>query len=293
MNKFNYYFADVFTDTPFGGNQLAVFPNASDIPERYFQKIAREINYSETTFVLPPDSEKADFKLRIFTPYTELPMAGHPTIGTAFILKNIGSITKNHIIIQEGVGNIPVEYKDDLIWMEQLSPEFKNQFYDFDFLSRLLSISSEDIFQETIPQEVSCGLSVFLVRLKTIDSIRKAKLDLNLYERFLNMTKASNIMIFSTETVQVDSVAHSRFFAPNLGIMEDPATGGATGPLASYLVENNLAQPDVELKFEQGFEMGRPSILWGKIQRKENSILTVKIGGKSILTAEGHFYIYN
>ena len=292
MKKHRFYITDVFTNQAFGGNQLAVFPEASTIEEVNFQKIAREINFSETTFVLPPTHSEADFKLRIFTPFTELPMAGHPTIGTSFVLKKNGLIQKNNIIIEEGVGNIPVVYEGDRIWMNQLVPQFKSTFDDLRLLSKLLSLDESDISSIVTPQVVSCGVNVFIIMLNSLKAVEKTKLNLDLYENILKTINTNNIMVFTTESEYSDSSAHSRFFAPALGINEDPATGGAAGPLACLIVQHNLAQSNKLLKLEQGFKMGRPSILYAYIEKTEGTIKAVRVGGESVLIAEGNFYLY-
>jgi trans-2,3-dihydro-3-hydroxyanthranilate isomerase len=293
MKKHTYYIADVFTNKPFGGNQLAVFPDGKDIDEKYYQKIARELNFSETTFVLPAENNKNDFKLRIFTPYAELPMAGHPTIGTSFVMKETGRINKSQIVIEEGVGDIPVSFQKDVIWMNQPSPIFKNTFKDVNQLAGLLSISADDIGTKVIPQVVSTGVDVLLIGINSIHAIQRIKLNLNFYEKLLNVDKISNIMVYSLETILPDSSVHSRFFSPALGINEDPATGGAAGPLASYLIQYNLKKSGELLQIEQGYEMGRPSQILAIAEKKENSIFSVKVGGESVLVAEGKYYIYS
>jgi trans-2,3-dihydro-3-hydroxyanthranilate isomerase len=300
MKKLHYYLVDVFTDTVFGGNQLAVFPEGQQVPEHLMQKIAKELNLSETTFVLPPVNPANDIKLRIFTPATELPMAGHPTVGTAFVLlqKEYLKPQSNRLIFEEGVGDVAVEFENTnqspgLITMTQPLPQFEATFTQTQVLADLLSLEPEDISTDSPAQTVSCGVPFFYVPLKNIAAVKRAKLRVEVLENKLSHLGTASVFLFSTETENMAHTVHGRMFAPALGIPEDPATGSACGPLGCYLVHYDLVptQPQAAIICEQGYEMGRPSLLHITIGQENGEITLVKVGGRSILVGEGYLYL--
>ncbi len=302
MKKLRYFLVDVFTETVFGGNQLAVFPAGQEVPEHLMPRIAKELNLSETTYVLPPVNPQNDIKLRIFTPGKELPMAGHPTVGTAYVLLQQGILAaagRSQLIFEEGVGDIIVDFEHDgnnpgLITMTQPLPEFGVTFTDTQILADLLSVAPEDIATSSPAQVVSCGVPYFYVPLKSLAAVSKAKLRLDVLENQLAHIGTDSIFLFSTETETPAATVHGRMFAPAFGIPEDPATGSAAGPLGCYLVNYGLVPRDateIKIVAEQGFEMGRPSILYVTISQEENKITTVKVGGKSVAVGEGYIYL--
>jgi trans-2,3-dihydro-3-hydroxyanthranilate isomerase len=296
MKKLNYYLIDVFTNEQFGGNQLAVFPDGESVPEELMQKIARELNFSETTFVFPPKKSENDFKLRIFTPYKEIPLAGHPTIGSAFALLHNKSISKekNGIVFEEGVGDIPVSFsksdKNLIITMKQPLPTW-GATIEKDKIAKILSLSTDDILDNTPIQVVSTGIPFLYIPVKDLKSIKNIKLRLDLYEEHLKNFETNNIFVFTTETERPTSFIHSRMFAPGIGISEDPATGSAQGPLGAYLVKYKIAKAGQTIISEQGFEMGRPSIIYIDIESNNDVISSVKVGGQSVLVGEGSIFI--
>ncbi|GEO05574.1 phenazine biosynthesis protein PhzF [Adhaeribacter aerolatus] len=301
MKKLHYYLADVFTEEVFGGNQLAVFPEGQDVPEHLMQKIAKELNLSETTFVLPPTNPANDIKLRIFTPGKELPMAGHPTIGTAFVLLQQGYLkpTGNQLIFEEGVGDITVNFekkadKLGLITMAQPLPQFGATFTNTQILADLLSLNPSDIDTDYPAQVVSCGVPFFYIPLKTLTAVKRAKLRQDVLENQLSHLGAESVFLFSTETENPAHAVHGRMFAPAFGIPEDPATGSACGPLGCYLVHYGVvpSESPSHLICEQGYEMGRPSLLYITIGQENKKITSVQVGGKSALVGEGYFYLY-
>jgi trans-2,3-dihydro-3-hydroxyanthranilate isomerase len=304
MKKLRYFLVDVFTEEVFGGNQLAVFPEGQEVPEHLMQRIAKELNLSETTFVLPPANPQNDIKLRIFTPGKELPMAGHPTIGTAYVLLQQGilsTVGRKQLIFEEGVGDIPVNFAPDgaatgLITMAQPLPEFGLTVTEVQVLADLLSVAPEDIATEYPAQVVSCGVPFFYVPLKSLAAVKKAKLRTDVLENQLAHIGTDSIFLFSTETETPAATVHGRMFAPAFGIPEDPATGSAAGPLGCYLVNYGLVPfetdtTQVEIVEEQGFEMGRPSILYITIGYQNDEISSVEVGGKSVAVGEGYIYL--
>lgn len=301
MKKLHYYLVDVFTENVFGGNQLAVFPDGQEVPEHLMQKIAKELNLSETTFVLPPLNPGNDIKLRIFTPGRELPMAGHPTIGTAFLLLQQGYLkpTGNRLIFEEGVGDIPIDFRKNedklgLITMAQPLPQFGVTITDAQLLANLLSVNTADINTDYPAQVVSCGVSFFYIPLKSLNAVKRAKLRQDVLENQLSHSDFESIFLFSTETENPAHTVHARMFAPAFGIPEDPATGSACGPLGCYLVKYGLvpAQPESAIICEQGYEMGRPSLLQITIGQQNKEITKVQVGGKSVLVGEGYIYAW-
>jgi trans-2,3-dihydro-3-hydroxyanthranilate isomerase len=300
MKKLHYYLADVFTDEVFGGNQLAVFPEGHLVPPHLMQQIAKELNLSETTFVLPPAKAGNDIKLRIFTPGRELPMAGHPTLGTAHVLLLQGYLQpqSRQLVFEEGVGDIRVDYEGNagqpgLITMGQPLPVFGPTVTDVQVLADLLTLDAEDVDTRAPAQVVSCGVPYLLVPLKSLDAVRRAKLRTDVLEEKLNHPQMESVFLFSAETETAAGTVHGRMFAPAFGIPEDPATGSACGPLGCYLVKYGLvpAGPESRIVCEQGFEMGRPSILFITIGQAEGQISSVKVGGHSVLVGEGYIYV--
>jgi trans-2,3-dihydro-3-hydroxyanthranilate isomerase len=294
-----YLLFDVFTEEVFGGNPLAVFPDATGIPPELMQKIAFEFNLSETTFVLPPENPENNFRVRIFTPKQELPMAGHPTIGTAFALLKEGRIRtdKDEVSVrfEEGVGTIPIEItqarsKFPQITMTQPRPTFGPQVSDRDRVAAMLSIDPGELHYSLPIEVVSTGVPCLFVPVLKLETMKKFKLRVDMLEDFPSKV----IFAFTEDTERKGSTVHARMFAPSLGITEDPATGGAAGPLGCYLLQHNLVNEDEakQIIIEQGFEMGRPSILHVSITRTNGVIDQVKVGGTCVATGEGKLHLY-
>jgi len=248
-------FLDVFTDVPYTGNQLAVFPDPDNLTSYQMQQLANEINYSETTFILKSNDINADFDIRIFTPKQELPFAGHPLIGTAFAICNIlnlWTIDKQVLRLKTKAGIIPLEFRSDVIWMKQNKPDFQKIYSDKKGIAELVGLTPDDI-SDTLPiQEVSTGNKVLIVPLVSLDSIQKANGNATLLDEFYKQTGCLAPYLFTTETVDTKSNIHSRLFAPHCGIPEDPATGSAAGPLTGYLLQHTVFGVDFELINEQG-----------------------------------------
>lgn len=286
MAKLHYHLVDVFTDRQFGGNQLAVFTDGQSVDPRWMQAIARELNLSETTFVLPPDDPQAQFRVRIFTPGAELPMAGHPTVGTGFVLRHLGMITGNSVIFEEGVGLIPVDLSDDgRVTMTQPTPKFGAVFDNREVTAAMLSIEVNQLAEGLPIQVVSSGVPFVYVPVRDLAAIRQVKLRQDLWEKHFT----SDVFVFTMETELPGSTVHSRMFAPGLGISEDPATGGASGPLGAYLVQYGLVKAvdgRYAITSEQGIEMGRPSKIYIDVDGD-----TFKVGGYTQLMGGGYLEI--
>jgi trans-2,3-dihydro-3-hydroxyanthranilate isomerase len=301
MRKLHYHLVDVFTNRAFGGNQLAVFTDAGELPVELMQAIARELNLSETTFVSKAQSPQNDFRVRIFTPMAELPMAGHPTVGTAYVLAREGiiarSATATKVNFEEGVGTIPVtiNFKDgvpDWIEMQQPLPVFGPRVDDIETIAEMLSLAPEAIAATGLPVEVvSCGVPFLFVPLKNLEAIRRVHFRLDVWERALREVVPPEVFVFTEEVENSGSRVHSRMFAPAFGINEDPATGGASGPLGCYLVRNGVvsAEPSIELISEQGIEMNRPSFIKIGIEQHDGEITRVKVSGQCVAMGGGYF----
>jgi trans-2,3-dihydro-3-hydroxyanthranilate isomerase len=313
LKSYRYLHLDVFTDRLFGGNQLAVFPDGRGLSDRTMQAIAREMNFSETTFVLPPERSDTDVRMRIFTPSAELPMAGHPTIGSTFALARTGLIRPGceRFVFGLGVGPIPVSLtwgrpsaeriaaeRDDLTfaWMTQLNPTFSEPIDNAAGAAALLGLPASAVSTTGLPvQVVSCGLPCLLVPLATRRDVDEARLDSAAWGRFWGSSAMPTdcVFLFSSEPGADRATVYSRMFAPDFGIGEDPATGGASGPLGAYLVKHGVVTPGTakEMLSLQGVKMGRPSYIHISIGVDRDEITSVRVGGESVLVGEGIFYV--
>ena len=289
-----FYIVDVFAEEKYAGNQLAVFRGGENLSTEQMQRIAREINYSETTFIGSEIVENGGYSVRIFTPQQELPFAGHPTLGTAFILQQevirqpIETVTLNL-----KVGQIPVtlSYQDqqiDLLWMRQNSPIFGQQF-DRETIALILNLKVDELDDRYPTQEVSTGLPFIIVPLKKQRSLQQSKINREKLFELIATTEAQAILVFCPETYHAENQLCVRVCIDGLGIPEDPATGSANGCLAGYLAEYHyFGDSPVDVRVEQGYEMGRPSLLLLKAQRTDAEI-EVSVGGHVVMVAKGEF----
>jgi trans-2,3-dihydro-3-hydroxyanthranilate isomerase len=298
-----YLHLDVFTDAPLSGNQLAVFPDAGNLTTELMQRIALEMAFSETTFVFPPEQPGTDFHVRIFTPRSELPMAGHPTIGTTFALTHLKRIPSATASIMLGLGigptSVELDWKPEglrFAWMTQGLPKFGSIFPDYSGVAAALNVSKADIGDTGLPvQIVSCGVPFLLVPLRSREAVNKAVLDRTTLQRFCRDAgiEEHSAFLFSIEPGGDDATAFSRMFAPLMGVAEDPASGAATGPLGSYLVHHGAVTPEKAAKMIslQGVQMGRASRLHISISVSRGEIHRVRIGGQAVLVGEGNLQL--
>lgn len=286
-----YHHVDVFTNEKFGGNQLAVFPDARGLNPEQMQAIAREMAFSESSFIFPPQDPSNDYRIRIFTPSKELPMAGHPTIGTAFVLHYTRTFTGDSLRFEEGVGLVPVSIKGDKnnprITMQQPLPSFGPRFDDRAAIAAMLGLAEGDLPQSYPVQVVTCGVPVLIVPVQDIDTLRRIKAPSGLIRATLGSSWPEEVYVFAPRALHPGHTARARMFAPDLGILEDPATGAAAGPLGAYLVEYAIAAPNTPLVIEQGYEMGRPSQLHVQIVADNTGIQAVAVGGHAVYMGAG------
>ncbi len=290
MTKLNFHIVDVFAETKYAGNQLAVFRGAGELSGVEMQRIAREINFSETTFIISDEPNKGGFEVRIFTPREEVPFAGHPTLGTAYIINQaILQGKANEVVLNLKVGQIPVRFSPDgYCWMKQIQPVF-GPTHEAGILADVLGLNVHDLDERFPVEEVSTGLPFFIVPLKTIAALRQAKVDQGKYFELIKNTLAKGILIFCPETHEADNDLSVRVFVDYYGVPEDPATGSGNGCLAGYLVKQRyFGQERINIRSEQGYEIGRPSLLLLKAEGSGGKI-DVAVGGKCVVVAKGEF----
>ncbi|MEK9139957.1 MAG: PhzF family phenazine biosynthesis protein [Nitrospirota bacterium] len=299
QRSLKFYQADVFTSQPFGGNPVAVFPDADGLADNELQQIAREMNLSETVFVFPPTDPAAVARLRIFTPTQEIPFAGHPVLGTFYVLAQLGRIATQeqvtHVTQECNIGLFSVELHVEQsrvarVVMSQPKPEFLDPIDDVYLVGGALGLPKHVIADRKWPlQVVSTGLPVLIVPVRTLTAVRSISPDasaiINVCERF----GANGIMVFTTVTVESFASVHARMFAPKIGILEDPATGSAGGALGAYLVQNGVVEvgPRTDILIEQGYEIDRPSRILVQVESDDDVIQGVKVGGHCVMVVEG------
>ncbi len=302
MTTYDFHTLDVFTDTIFGGNPLAVLTDARGLDTAQMQRITREFNLSETVFVLPPEDPSHARRVRIFTPGRELPFAGHPTVGTAFLLASLGMIPltegETKIVLGEGVGpvRVTIRVENGVPVSAELTaaqvPEFRDEVPTVAEIASLLCIAESDISSERLrPQAVSCGVPFLIVPLISRDAVARAKMDRAVWERLMENAWASEIYLFDASATNDRATIRARMYAPALGIGEDPATGSAAVCLASYLASHASGDAEFRWTIEQGFEMGRPSVLEISAKRTGDRIENVRVGGSAVVVSEGRLRV--
>ena len=292
MSELTFYIVDVFTERKYAGNQLAVFRGGQKLSDLEMQQIAREMNYSETTFILSEAEHEGGYDVRIFTPQEEVPFAGHPTLGTAHIIRQeILDGKVDRVTLNLMAGKIPVTFRteaDGLAWMTQIEPVFGAQLRA-ETLASILNLAPAEIDARFPIEEVSTGLPFMIVPLKNLETLKKAKVNQELYFDLIKDTWAKGILVFCPEGHSPSNHISVRVFVDCFSIPEDPATGSGNGCLAGYLVKHRYwGQPKIDVCSEQGYEIGRPSLLYLRAEEKDGRI-SVYVGGKAITVAKGQF----
>ena len=297
-----FYQADVFTSEPFGGNPLAVFPDAGELTDREFQQIAGEMNLSETVFVLPPKDPRAAAKIRIFTPSQEIPFAGHPVLGTFYVLGALKRLPLQEPVTKTfyecHLGVFPLELiilkgQIEQVVMSQPSPEFLEVVSQVEMiyeLAKALGVQKSLITDSPFPVEVvSTGLPVLIVPIRTLTAMKSMQVNHSAIRDVCARLGTNGIMVYTTMTLEENSTVHTRMFADPIGIPEDPATGSASGALGAYLVKNGVVEvgPTTEVVIEQGYEIDRPSRILVQVFSDDDMIQNIKVGGQVVMVAEG------
>jgi trans-2,3-dihydro-3-hydroxyanthranilate isomerase len=292
---------DVFTSRPFGGNQLAVFTDAAALSTNEMQELAHEMNFSESTFVMPPESGSAR-RVRIFTPKHEMPMAGHPTVGTTWVLASRGEIALESASVdatlQLGIGPVTVTIesshgKPDFVWMAHREAEFGAKRNDHERVAHALGISAADIRDDLPIQSVSTGFPFTFVPLKTLAALAKCAPNEPAHSALLKPGEQSLPLYMFVASESGEFSARSRMFSPHDGVAEDPATGGAAAPFGAYAATYGLIKPAPKASFliNQGVEMGRPSEIRVEVARKDGGAFAIRIGGRCAIVGEGAMFL--
>jgi trans-2,3-dihydro-3-hydroxyanthranilate isomerase len=282
---YSYQVVDVFTETPFEGNQLAVFPDADGLSSAEMQTLARELNLPESAFVLTPRLPEALARVRIFTPVAEMEFAGHPTIGTAYLLTMLGRVPPgaSGFGLEENVGLVPIRLErrsDPFVGWLRTPPVSFGEVYDADACAAALGLGPDDLAPGLPAQVVSAGNPFLYVALRDPATVDRAELDVRTFERIAPGFAATGVYVFALAPNGV----YARMFAPMSGIREDPATGSATGPLAAYLVANGSIECREGLRFssEQGTKMQRRSLIQVMLHTTNGALDGIEIGGSAV-----------
>lgn len=306
MNRYAFLQVDVFTRQPFGGNQLAVFIDGRGLTTGQMQSLAREMNFSETTFVLPPEMPGCHKKVRIFTPAVEMPMAGHPTVGTAAALAQRGLVDLpdgQAMTLELGIGPVRVDLEPrgagaPFVWMNHRLPQFSEFERSRKAAASALGLELEDIRDDLPLEIVSTGVPFLFIPLTSLDAIRRARSEANALARLFDGMEPAHAALFTQEVEAPDAGYapagfHARMFSPHLaGIVEDPATGSMAAPFGAYLAQHGVLadEPKVTFEIEQGIEIRRPSRITVEVCREDGRFTSLRIGGDSVIVGEGEIY---
>ena len=292
MKKHTFYILDVFAEEKYAGNQLAVVRDAAGLSDSEMQNITKEMNYSETTFILSNDQKNGGYDVRIFTPAQEVPFAGHPALGTAYIIQQeIIKEPVDKIILNLKVGRIPVTFnytgtEKNVLRMKQIEPTL-GQIVEPEPISEVLGINTSDIDERFPVQEVTTGMFFIIVPLKTLDAVKRAKVVGDKYFKLIENRQAKAILVFCPETYSQENDLNVRVFVDYYGIPEDPATGSGNGCLAGYLVKHRYFGKDqIDIRAEQGYEIARHSLIYLRAKDTEGQI-NISVGGKVVMVARG------
>jgi trans-2,3-dihydro-3-hydroxyanthranilate isomerase len=278
-------FVDVFTERPLAGNQLCVVPEPVDVDDATMQALALEIGFSETTFVTDYGADR--YAMRIFTPDEELPFAGHPTLGTAFVMVSEGRVTSPVTQVVKA-GEIPVEVDVErgFATMKQLPPVFGPEFDDRELLAKAAGLGVDDLHPDLPAQTVSTGLPPLVVPIRDLEALRRAEIDMRLVAEACARSGAADLYLFAIDEGEVTA----RFFGPSEGVVEDPATGSAAGPLGAYLSVYGLADMPGSVVIRQGEQVGRPSEMHVEVLAQGDS-WGVRVGGGVRMVGRGSFHL--
>jgi trans-2,3-dihydro-3-hydroxyanthranilate isomerase len=293
--RLSFVVADVFTTTPYGGNPLAVVLDGRGLSNAQMQAVAREFNLSETTFVLPPDNPAHTYRVKIFTPTVEMAFAGHPTVGTAWVLAAVGKMprhdTQTNAVLEENVGPVPVRVKwdnDAPAYVDFTTAQVPTSApaASLKDLAAMLNLSPDDVDEAGTPAlSLSCGTWFTCIPLKTKEAVARASLDMGRWGELLGGKPANKTYIFARTG---ETTIHARMFGPGEGVTEDPATGSAACAVTGWLVrDQKLHSGTARWTITQGVEMGRPSAIFAEADVAGGHITAVRCGGTAVLMSEG------
>jgi trans-2,3-dihydro-3-hydroxyanthranilate isomerase len=282
---------DVFTSNPLEGNQLAVFLNGDGLTTEQMQALARETNLSETTFILPRSFEETKEKgnrVRIFTVNEELPFAGHPTLGTAWVIRGIGGA--DEVVLDLNVGKVPVRFTDEngqpFGEMRQRDPEF-GQIHSREEVARAVGLNVQDIADDVPIHTVSTGMAFVIVPVATLSALQKLSFAYSQVQEYLSKTDGKFLYFVSRETIDPKARLHARMIFYN---GEDPATGSAAGCTAAWMAMHGVARSDERVLIEQGIETRRPSRIFVRAEKNGDHVVNVRVGGQAVEVARGELY---
>jgi trans-2,3-dihydro-3-hydroxyanthranilate isomerase len=303
MNRYSFLQLDVFTRRAFGGNQLAVFTDARGLTTDQMQALTREMNFSESTFVFPPETPGTDRRVRIFTPAMEMPMAGHPTVGTAAALvqRSLAQPKDGVLVLELGIGPVKVEIEarpDDetgapFVWMNHRQPVFTPYLGTREMAAAALGLDPSDVRADLPLEIVSTGVPFLFVPLVSLAAAGRARSEAGALANLFQGQELANVALLTEEVVNREASVHARMFAPHLaGIVEDPATGSMAAPCGAYLARHGVLprQPLVTFQIEQGIEMLRPSQITVEVGRAGDAFTSLRIGGHSVIVGQGEIF---
>lgn len=301
MRKLRFIQAEVFAESPFGGNPVVVVPDAGGLSWEEMQVVARGMEPVETAFVTFPESADADFCVRFFTPRTRVPFSGHPALGTAYVLAKEGRFDLaepfTQVVSETDIGLLRIDLfidGDDIsqVVLTEQPPAFGKAFEAFGAIASGLNIPVDALLEPSLPiQRVSTGMPTLIVPLDTLDAVQDARPHGAILDEVCALAQVECVLVYSTETIRPDATAHVRVFAPPLGVEEDPATGSANGALGAYLIHHQVipVDPVIRIHCEQGFEIGRPSLIHVTIDTTGDE-LHVRVGGRVMRSVDGHIF---
>lgn len=301
MRKLRFIQADVFTESPFGGNPVIVVPDAAGLSQDDMQDVARGMEPVETAFVTFPQSDEADFRVQFFTPATRVRFSGHPVLGTTYVLAKEGRFDLEEpvteVVAETEIGLLRIALHldgDDIneVVVTEKRPEFGDPIESLGEIAAGLNIPIDALLEVPLPiQRVSTGLPALVIPLESLAMVQDIRPHLPVLDEVCAKAQTECIIAYSLETIRHDATAHVRVFAPPLGVDEDPATGSANGALGAYLIHHGAiaAEPVTEISCEQGFEIGRPSLVHVTVDTTGDE-LRVQVGGQVMRSVDGHIF---
>ena len=301
MRKLRFVQADVFAETPFGGNPVVVVPNATGLSNEEKQEIARGMGPVETAFITSAGSDEAQFSIQFFTPTTRVPFSGHPLLGSAYVLARESRFELDEpitrVTAETEIGLVSIDlYVDDntisRVVLKEKPPVFGEAFDGLGDLAAGLNTPIEELLEVPLPiQPITTELAALIVPLKSLDTVQDIRPHQAILDEICATTDTDCVLVYCQETIGRDATVHVRVFAPAVGVSEDSATGSANGALGAYLVEHHavVVEPITRIRCEQGFEIGRPSLVHVTVETMDEQ-LRIRVGGRVMRSVDGHIF---